>query len=177
MIKDDKGLYFIWFVWFVYLVNIIQEKSNDVGFFLIWSIMLLFMMLFVVKPIKEYQIRYQKYGRIPPFEHREKMKYITNFSRDKVIETLCQYQEAHGIFEYTFEMEKDGVFIFTINSIRQEYGYCGGKIKYRVTVTTEAEGCIIWFYLSESRSKSAETRYAWELKGFMEEKVCAVRVE
>jgi hypothetical protein len=38
MIKDDKGLYFIWFVWFVYLVNIIQEKSNDVGFFLIWSI-------------------------------------------------------------------------------------------------------------------------------------------
>lgn len=129
MIKDDKGLYFIWFVWFVYLVNIIQEKSNDVGFFLIWSIMLLFMMLFVVKPMKEYQIRYQKYGRIPPFEHREKMKYITNFSRDKVIETLCQYQEAHGIFEYTFEMETDGVFIFTINSIRQEYGYCGGKIK------------------------------------------------
>ena len=74
-------------------------------------------------------------------------------------------------------METDGVFIFTINSIRQEYGYCGGKIKYRVTVTTEAEGCIIWFYLSESRSKSAETRYAWELKGFMEEKVRAVRVE
>ena len=150
-----------------------QEMSDAI----LVSIMTLIMGILIVRMLILYFIRARKYGGIPPSsESREKMKFVTRLSKDEVIEGLRSHK-ANDIFEYEFRSESDIVYILLIKGIDQFKGYCKGNVTYKVVIISEAENTVVWIVLDEGGNANAIERYGWELKGFMEKKIMAVRVE
>ena len=124
-----------------------------------------------------YFIRAKKYGAIPSSsENREKMKFITQLSKDEVIEGLRSHK-PNDIFEYEIRSENDFVYRLWIKGIDQFKGYCKGNAKYRLMIIQKPENTVVWVVLYERDNNAAIERYSWELKGFMEKKIMAVRVE
>lgn len=109
-------------------------------------------------------------------ESREKMKFVTQLSKDEVIEGLRSHK-ANDIFEYEMKSESDNVYILLIKGIGQLNGYCKEKVTYKVVITPETENTVVRVVLYKGDNENAIERYGWELKGFMEKKIMAVRVE
>ncbi|MBO5032830.1 MAG: hypothetical protein J6D08_13265 [Lachnospiraceae bacterium] len=130
----------------------------------------------IVKVLGSYFIRLRKYGDTYPSEPKERMRYITKLSRDEVLEKL-KYRQTNDIFDFEFKREKNDVYLLTITGIGQEYLYCSGAVKYKILVTSEQEGTSVWLFMISYNSRMAVRRYAWELKGFLEKKIQAIRVE
>ena len=150
-----------------------QEKI-DVIIFSVWSLILGFM---ISRTWVLYFIRARKYGAIPPSsESRVKMKFATQLSKDEVIEGLRSHK-VNDIFEYEFRSENDSVYQLWIKGIDQFKGYCKGNAKYRLMIVEKPENTVVWVVLYECDNENAIERYSWELKGFMEKKIMAVRVE
>ena len=131
----------------------------------------------IFRTIVLYLIRASKYGGMPPSsESREKMKFVSPLSQDEVIERLKSHK-ANDIFEYEFKKESDVVYILLIKGIDQFKLYCKGKVKYKAVIKSKSENTEIWLVFVEGDNKRAIERYGWEMKGFMEKKIKAVRVE
>lgn len=133
--------------------------------------------ILTIRPIVSYFIRARKYGGIPPSsDNREKMKFVTQLSKDEVIEGLRSHK-VNDIFEYEFRSENDFVYRLWIKGIDRFKVYCKGNAKYRLMIVEKPENTVVWVVLFESDNTAAIERYSWELKGFMEKKIMAVRVE
>ncbi|MBD5549656.1 MAG: hypothetical protein HDQ96_00530 [Lachnospiraceae bacterium] len=131
--------------------------------------------IIVLRTIVLYLIRASKYGGMPPSsESREKMKFVSPFSEDEVIEMLKSHN-TNDIFEYEFKKESDSVYILLIKGIDTFNFYCEGKVNYKVVINSESANTVLWLVLAEGDNKKAIERYGWELKGFMEKKIKAVR--
>lgn len=151
-----------------------SQESRDV----IWaSITTLIMCILIARIFILFLIRARKYGGMPhSSESREKMKFVTRLSKDEVIEGLRSHK-ANDIFEYEFRSESDFVYILLIKGIDFFKGYSKEKVTYKVVITPEAENTVVQVILYEGDNENAIERYAWELKGFMEKKIMAIRVE
>lgn len=151
-----------------------SQESMDA----IWiSIVMLIICVILGRMLAFYFIRARKYGGMPPSsESREKMKFVTRLSKNEVIEGLRSHK-ANDIFEYEFRSESDIVYILLIKEIGQFNLYCKGNVTYKVVITSEAENTVVWVVLYKGDNENAIERYGWELKGFMEKKIMAVRVE
>lgn len=124
-----------------------------------------------------YFIRAIKYGGIPTSsESRKKMKFVTQLSKDEVVEGLRSHK-TNDIFEYELRSENDFVYRLWIKGIGQFNLGCKGNVKYRLMIVEKPENTVVWVALYESDNENAVERYSWELKGFMEKKIMAVRVE
>ncbi|MDE7282028.1 MAG: hypothetical protein K2N85_00330 [Lachnospiraceae bacterium] len=133
--------------------------------------------IIVLSTIILYLIRANKYGGIPPsVESREKMKFVSPFSQDEVIERLKSHN-TNDIFEYEFKKESDIVYILLIKGIDVFHLYCEGKVKYKVVIKSNPDNTALWLVFVEGDNKRAIERYGWEMKGFMEKKIKAVREE
>ena len=131
--------------------------------------------IIVLSTIILYLIRASKYGGMPPSsESREEMEFVTRFSKDEVIERLKSHN-TNDIFEYEFRKESDSVYILLIKGIDMFHFYCEGKVNYKVVIKSESANTVLWLILAEGDNKKAIERYGWELKGFMEKKIKAVR--
>lgn len=151
-----------------------SQESLEVIFYSIFSLIL---GIIIFKMLVLYFIRARKYGAIPPSsESREKMKFVTRLSKDEVIEGLRSHK-ANDIFEYEFRTESDFVYRLWIKGINYFKGYCKGNAKYRLMIIQKPENTVVWVVLFECDNETAKERYSWELKGFMEKKIMAVRVE
>lgn len=150
-----------------------MNQENVLVFFIIFFVM----GVMVVRTLVLYFIRATKYGGMPlSSESREKMKFVTQLSKDEVIEGLRSHK-ANDIFDYEFRSESDIVYLLLIKGIDQFKLYCDGNVKYKVVIIAKPENTVIWIVLDEGDNKNAVERYGWEMKGFMEKKVMAVRVE
>ena len=148
----------------------IEFLAVGVAFIIILSIM-------GVKPLVSCLIRGIKYGGIPSSsENCEKMKFVTQLSKDEVIEGLRSHK-ANDIFEYEFRSESDSVYILLIKEIDQFKLYCKGNVTYKLVITSKPDNTVVWVVLYKGDNEDAIERYSWELKGFMEKKIMAVRVE
>lgn len=131
--------------------------------------------IIVIRTIVLYLIRASKYGGMPPSsESREKMEFVTQLSQDEVIERLKSHN-TNDIFEYEFKKESDSVYILLIKGIDMFNFYCDGKVKYKVEIEAKSANTVLWLVLAEGDNKKAIERYGWELKGFLEKKIKAVR--
>lgn len=149
--------------------------SQDYRAFLIIFIIHLMIGIIVIRTIVLYLIRAIKYGGMPLLsESRENMKFVTQLSQDEVIERLRSHK-TNDIFEYEFKKESDIVYILLIKGIDRFNFYCEGKVKYKVVIKSESANTVLWLVLAEGDNKKAIERYGWELKGFMEKKIKAVR--
>ena len=143
----------------------------------IWVVFIVILSIMAVKPMVSCLTRGIKYGGIPSSsENREKMKFVTQLSKAEVIEGLRSHK-ANDIFEYEFRSESDIVYILLIKGIDFFKGYCKENVTYKVVITSETENTVVWVVLYEGDNENAIERYGWELKGFMEKKIMAVRVE
>lgn len=143
----------------------------------IWiSIMMLIISVILGRMLILYFIRVRKYWTPPSLESREKMKFVTQLSKDEVIEGLRSHK-INDIFEYEFRSESDIVYRLLIKEIDQFKGYCKGNVTYKVVITSEAGNTVVWVVLYEADNENAIERFGWEMKGFMEKKIMAVRVE
>ena len=144
----------------------------------IWiSILTLIMCVLLGRMLGSYFIRAGKYGGIPPSsESREKMKFVTQLTKAEVIEGLRSHK-VNDIFEYEFRSESDVVYILSIKGIGRLNGYCEGDVTYKLVIISKPENTVVWVVLYEGDNENAIERYGWELKGFMEKKIMAVRVE
>ncbi|MDE5596446.1 MAG: hypothetical protein K2J04_01275 [Lachnospiraceae bacterium] len=143
----------------------------------IWiSVMTLIMCILVVRMLVSYFIRAGKYWAPPSSENRDKMKFVTQLSKDEVIEGLRSHK-ANDIFEYEFRSESDMVYILLIKEIDQFKLYCKGNVTYKLVISSKADNTVVWVVLYKGDNENAIERYGWELKGFMEKKIRAVRVE
>lgn len=143
----------------------------------IWiSIVMLILFVILSRMLVLYFIRVTKYWTPPSLESREKMKFVTQLSKDEVIEGLRSHK-VNDIFEYEFKSESDIVYVLLIKGIGQLNLYCKGNVTYKVVITSEAENTVVWVVLDEGDNANAIERYGWELKGFLEKKIMAVRVE
>lgn len=144
---------------------------------LILFIIHLILGIIVLSTIILYLIRLSKYGGVPSsLESREEMKFVSPFSQDEVIERLKNHN-TNDIFEYEFKKESDIVYILLIKGIDQFKLYCEGKVKYKVVIKSKPDNTVLWLVFVEGDNKRAIERYGWEMKGFMEKKVKAVREE
>ena len=151
-------------------------SQENIAFFIMFIINLVIGMA-VVRTIVLYMIRASKYGGIPPSsESREKMKFITSLSQDDVIERLKRHT-TNDIFQYEFKKESDIAYILLIKGIEVFNFYCKGNVKYKVMIISKLESTALWLVLDEFDNKNAVERYCWELKGFMEKKIKAIREE
>lgn len=151
-----------------------SQESLEVIIFSVWSLILVGM---ISRTLVLYFIRATKYGGIPPSsESRKKMKFVTQLSKDEVVEGLRSHK-ANDIFEYEFRSENDFVYRLWIKGIDQFKGYCKGNVKYRLMIIEKPKNTVVWVVLCEGDNENAIERYSWELKGFMEKKIMAVRVE
>ncbi|MCM1268439.1 MAG: hypothetical protein NC302_11085 [Bacteroidales bacterium] len=137
---------------------------------------LIIVSIVAVIPLIRYFIRARKYWRPPLLESREKMKFVTKLSKEEVIEGLRNHK-TNDIFEYAFRSESDNVFILSVKGIDQFKLACEGNATYKIVITSEAENTVVWVVLIESANRNAIERYGFEMKGFMEKKILAVRVE
>ena len=154
-----------------------SQESSALIFYSIYSIGSLVLGIIIFKMLISYFIRARKYGGIPPSsESRVKMKFVTQLSKDEVIEGLRSHK-VNDIFEYEFRSENDSVYRLWIKGIDQFKGYCKGNAKYRLMIVGKPENTVVWVALYECDNETAKERYSWELKGFMEKKIMAVRVE
>lgn len=143
----------------------------------VWiSVLTLIMCVLLGRMLVSYFIRAGKYWTPPSLESREKMKFVTQLSKDEVIEGLRSHK-VNDIFEYEFRSESDMVYILLIKGIDFFKGYCKENVTYKVVITSETENTVVWVVLYEGDNENAIERYGWELKGFMEKKIMAVRVE
>ena len=79
------------------------------------------------------------YGGIPPSsESRKKMKFVTQLSKDEVVEGLRGHK-ANDIFEYEFRSESDFVYRLWIKGIDQIKGYCKENVKYILIMSVRVE--------------------------------------
>ncbi len=151
-----------------------SQESIEVLFFSVWS---LIMVVMISRTWILYFIRARKYGGIPPsLESRVRMKFVTQLSKDEVIEGLRSHK-PNDIFEYEIRSENDFVYRLWIKGIDQFKGYCKGNAKYRLMIIQKPENTVVWVVLLSCDNETAKERYGWELKGFMEKKIMAVRVE
>ncbi|MCM1422629.1 MAG: hypothetical protein NC415_02310 [bacterium] len=156
-----------------------SQESRD---FIFGSVMMLIMGILVGGSVVSYLIRFRKYWRPPSLESRERMKFVTKLSKDEVIEGLRNHK-TNDIFEYAFRSESDDVFILSVKGIGRLKMPCEGNITYKIVITSEAVNTVVWVVLAESTNRDTRTnrfaieRYGWEMKGFMEKKILAVRVE
>ncbi len=144
----------------------------------IWiSILMLIMCVLLGRMLVSYFIRAGKYGGIPPSpESREKMKFVTQLTKAEVIEGLRSHK-VNDIFEYEFRSESDIVYILSIKGIGMLNLACEGNVTYKLVISSKADNTVVWVVLYEGDNEDAIERYSWELKGFMEKKIMAVRVE
>lgn len=151
-----------------------QEK---IEFLILYIFGIILLSILTIRPIVSCLIRARKYGGIPPSsESRVKMKFVTQLSKDEVIEGLRSHK-TNDIFEYELRSENDIVYRLWIKGIDRFKGYCKGNAKYRLMIVEKPENTVVWVVLYESDDENAIERYRWELKGFMEKKIMAVRVE
>ena len=150
--------------------------SQDILDVIWFSVLSLIMFVLVGRTLVLYFIRARKYWTPPSSESREKMKFVTQLSKDEVIEGLRSHK-ANDIFEYEFRSESDTVYILLIKGIDFFKVYCKENVTYKVAITSEAKNTVVWVVLYEGDNENAIERYGWELKGFMEKKIMAVRVE
>ncbi|MDE6750389.1 MAG: hypothetical protein K2K21_15230 [Lachnospiraceae bacterium] len=151
-------------------------NKDNMQFFIL-SIFYLILSIIVVRTIVMYLIRLSKYGGVPSsLESREEMKFVSPFSQDEVIERLKSHN-TNDIFEYEFKKESDIVYILLIKGIDVFHLYCEGKVKYKVVIKSKSENTEIWLVFVEGDNNRAIERYGWEMKGFMEKKIKAVREE
>ena len=151
-------------------------SQENIEFLVTWVGFIIILSIVTVRPLILYFIRAKKYWMPPSSESREKMKFVTQLSKDEVIEGLRNHK-ANDIFEYEFRSESDIVYILLIKGIDQFKLGCKGNVTYKVVITSEAENTVVWIVLDEGDNANAIERYGWELKGFMEKKIMAVRVE
>lgn len=143
----------------------------------IWiSIMMLIISVILGRMLILYFIRVSKYWTPPSLESREKMKFVTQLSKDEVIEGLRSHK-INDIFEYEFRSESDIVYRLLIKEIGKYNLYCKGNVTYKLVITSKAENTVVWVVLYEADNENAIERFGWEMKGFMEKKIMAVRVE
>ena len=64
-----------------------------------------------------------------------------------------------------------------VKGIDQFKLYCKGKVKYKAVIKSKSENTEIWLVFVKGDNKRAIERYGWEMKGFMEKKIKAVREE
>ena len=95
---------------------------------------------------------------------------------EEVIEGLRSHK-TNDIFEYELRSENDFVYRLWIKGIGQFNLGCKGNVKYRLMIVEKPENTVVWVVLCEGDNENAIERYSWELKGFMEKKIMAVRVE
>ena len=151
-----------------------QEK---IDFLILYIFGLILLSILTVRPIVSYFIRVKKYGRLPlSSESRKKMKFVTQLSKNEVIEGLRSHK-TNDIFEYELRSENDFVYRLWIKGIGQFNLGCKGNVKYRLMIVEKPENTVVWVVLYEGDNENAIERYSWELKGFMEKKIMAVRVE
>lgn len=152
-------------------------NQENIDFLILYIVNLIILSVLTVRPIVSYFIRARKYGGIPPsLESREKMKFVTRLSKDEVIEGLRSHK-VNDVFEYEFRSENDSVYILSIKGIGRFNLGCRGNAKYRLMIVEKLENTVVWVVLIECDNETAKERYSWELKGFMEKKIVAVRVE
>lgn len=150
-----------------------NQESRDV----IWISIVMFIICVILgRMLILYIIRVRKYWTPSSLESREKMKFVTRLSKDEVIEGLRSHK-VNDIFEYEFRSESDLVYRLMIKEIGQFNLYCKGNVTYKVVIASEAENTVVQVVLYEGDNANAIERYGWELKGFMEKKIMAVRVE
>ena len=143
----------------------------------IWiSVLTLIMCVLLGRMLVSYFIRAGKYWTPPSSESREKMKFVTQLTKAEVIEGLRSHK-VNDIFEYEFRSESDMVYILLIKEIDQFKLYCKGNVTYKLVISSKADHTVVWVVLYEGDNEDAIERYSWELKGFMEKKIMAVRVE
>lgn len=145
-----------------------------------WITMIVFFLI-IAPPVFigliSYFIRAYKYGGITAYpEKPKKMKFITKLQNDEVVEKLRQHSVS-DIFEYEFKREDDMVYILNINKIEFWRVPCYKKAKYRIVIKPEEKNTALYIILCEADSDYAIERYGWEMKGFMEKKIMAVRIE
>ena len=150
--------------------------SQDILDVIWFSVLSLIMFVLVGRTLVLYFIRARKYWTPPTSESREKMKFVTQLSKDEVIEGLRSHK-VNDIFEYEFRSESDSVYILLIKEIDQFKLYCKGNVTYKLVITAKPENTVVWVVLYKGDNENAIERYGWELKGFMEKKIMAVRVE
>ncbi|MDE7477757.1 MAG: hypothetical protein K2M91_07385 [Lachnospiraceae bacterium] len=108
------------------------------------------------------------------FGHKPRMKYITKLTCGQVIARL--WMDSYGPFDCQFGKEED-TYTFTINRMVC-YGSVYGRAKYKVIIMPEQEWSAVYFYIIDYRATQyALNVFAWELKGYLEKKLEAVRVE
>ena len=137
---------------------------------------LIILSIVTVRPLILYFVRARKYWMSPSLESREKMKFVTQLSKDEVIEGLRNHK-ANDIFEYEFRSESDIIYILLIKGIDQFKLGCKGNVTYKVVITSETKNTVVRVVLDKGDNANAVERYGWELKGFMEKKIMAVREE
>lgn len=152
-------------------------SQEDIEFLALSIEFILIISIMGVKPLLACLVRGRKYGGIPPSaESCVKMKYVTQLLKDDVIEGLRSHK-ANDVFEYEFRSESDFIYRLWIKGIDYFKGYCKGNAKYRLMIIQKPENTVVWVVLYERDNNAAIERYSWELKGFMEKKIMAVRVE
>ena len=106
------------------------------------------------------------------FGHKPRMKYITKLSCGEIIERL--WTDSGNLIDYKFGKEGEDSYILTINGVIN----CRGRAKYKVLIVPETEWSAVYFFIMDHKaSKYALGAFAWELKGVLEKKLEAVRVE
>lgn len=112
------------------------------------------------------------------YRHKTRMKYITKMSGNEIIEKLEKGNCSSFIFEKEKDDIKDKLYILSINNMSpfcRRYGH--EKARYRVLVTSEQEGSAVWLYLFECSNDYALDYFSERVRGFMEKKIEAFRVE
>lgn len=134
------------------------------------------MVLYVLVLYKLFSFYSKRYNPRDPkksrFGHRPRMKYITKLSCGQIIERL--QTDSGNMIKYEFGEEEEGSYTLTVNGVAN----CRGRAEYKVVIVPEQEWNAVYFLITDYKaSPYALGAFAWELKGVLEKKLEAVRVE
>jgi hypothetical protein len=103
------------------------------------------------------------------------MKFISKLTCGQVIARM--WVDSYGPLNCKFEKDEEDNYIFTINSLIY-WRSSISKAVYKVQVIPEQEGSAVYFIIIDYQARPLVLdEFAWELKGFIEKKLEAVRVE